>query len=81
MNTEHRKPLPGTQLDYFDTRAAVEAIQAGAYDKLHYTSPVLAEQLVRRSDPAMLTDALTQIVVEIVTTTRFPPTISDGFAT
>ncbi|MFG3696284.1 aconitase family protein, partial [Stutzerimonas stutzeri] len=62
MNTEHRKPLPGTQLDYFDTRAAVEAIQPGAYDKLPYTSRVLAEQLVRRCDPAMLTDALTQIV-------------------
>ena len=34
MNTEHRKPLPGTGLDYFDTREAIEAIQPGAYDKL-----------------------------------------------
>jgi 2-methylcitrate dehydratase (2-methyl-trans-aconitate forming) len=62
MNTEHRKPLPGTQLDYFDTREAVEAIQAGAYEKLPYTSRVLAEQLVRRCDPSMLTDALTQLI-------------------
>ncbi|MHB0764316.1 Fe/S-dependent 2-methylisocitrate dehydratase AcnD [Stutzerimonas sp. NM35] len=62
MNTEHRKPLPGTLLDYFDTRAAVEAIQPGAYDKLPYTSRVLAEQLVRRCDPAMLSDSLKQLV-------------------
>ena len=45
MNHEHRKPLPGTNLDYFDTRAAVEAIQAGAYDKLPYSSRVLAERV------------------------------------
>jgi len=62
MNTEHRKPLPGTQLDYFDTRAAVEEIQPGAYDKLPYTSRVLAEQLVRRCEPALLTDSLKQII-------------------
>ena len=62
MNTEHRKPLPGTLLDYFDTRAAVEAIQPGAYDKLPYTSRVLAEQLVRRCDPALLSDSLKQLI-------------------
>jgi hypothetical protein len=49
-NTAYRKPLPGTQLDYFDTRAAVDDIQSGAYDTLPYTSRVLAEQLVRRCD-------------------------------
>ena len=27
VNTQYRKPLPGTNLDYFDTQAAVEAIQ------------------------------------------------------
>jgi len=62
MNTQYRKSLPGTQLDFFDTRAAVEAIQPGAYDKLPYTSRVLAEQLVRRCDPAMLADSLKQII-------------------
>ncbi|WOG25423.1 Fe/S-dependent 2-methylisocitrate dehydratase AcnD [Endozoicomonas sp. 8E] len=62
MNIAHRKPLPGTQLDYFDTRAAVEAIQSGAYATLPYTSRVLAEQLVRRCDPETLTNALKQIV-------------------
>ncbi|AZD78465.1 Fe/S-dependent 2-methylisocitrate dehydratase AcnD [Pseudomonas chlororaphis] len=62
MNTEFRKPLPGTRLDYFDTRAAVEAIQPGAYDTLPYTSRVLAENLVRRCDPATLTDSLKQLI-------------------
>ncbi len=62
MNTKHRKPLPGTDLDYFDTREAVEAIAPGAYARLPYTSRVLAEQLVRRCDPDALTDALRQIV-------------------
>ncbi|PWE46214.1 Fe/S-dependent 2-methylisocitrate dehydratase AcnD [Pseudomonas prosekii] len=62
MNTEFRKPLPGTALDYFDVRAAVEAIQPGAYDSLPYTSRVLAENLVRRCDPATLTDSLKQFI-------------------
>ncbi len=62
MNTAHRKPLPGTKLDYFDARAAVNAIQSGAYDKLPYTSRVLAENLARRCDPASLTAALKQLI-------------------
>jgi len=62
MNTKYRKPLPGTRLDYFDARAAVEAIAPGAYDGLPYTSRVLAENLVRRCDPALLDDALRQLV-------------------
>tara|TARA_R110002167_G_scaffold23071_11_gene82140 strand:- start:7044 stop:9653 length:2610 start_codon:yes stop_codon:yes gene_type:complete len=62
MNTEYRKSLAGTELDYYDTRAAIEAIQPGSYAKLNYTSRVLAEQLVRRCDPTMLTDSLKQII-------------------
>ncbi|AST88861.1 Fe/S-dependent 2-methylisocitrate dehydratase AcnD [Ralstonia pseudosolanacearum] len=62
MNTAYRKPLPGTSLDYFDARAAVEAIAPGAYDTLPYTSRVLAENLVRRCDPATLTDSLRQLI-------------------
>ncbi len=62
MNTRYRKNLPGSALDYFDTREAVEAITPGAYDKLPYTSRVLAEQLVRRCDPTLLTDALKQLI-------------------
>ena len=62
MNKAFRKNLPGTQLDYFDTRAAVDAITPGAYDKLPYTSRVLAENLVRRCDPATLNDSLKQFI-------------------
>jgi iron-sulfur-dependent 2-methylisocitrate dehydratase len=62
MNTAYRKPLPGTKLDYFDARQAVDEIEPGAYDKLPYTSRVHAENLVRRCDPALLTDALKQLI-------------------
>lgn len=62
MNTNYRKPLPNSDLDYFDTREAVEAIKPGAYASLPYTSRVLAEQLVRRCDPTALTDSLSQII-------------------
>jgi len=67
MNTKFRKPLPGPlfkgqQLDYFDTREAVDAIQPGAYDRLPYTSRVLAENLVRRCDPRTLNDSLIQLI-------------------
>ena len=62
MNKSYRKPLPGTRLDYFDARAAVEAIAPGAYDGLPYTSRVLAENLVRRCEPSQLTDALKQLI-------------------
>lgn len=62
MNTQYRKPLPGTSLEYFDACAAVEAIRPGAYATLPYTSRVLAENLVRRCDPATLTDSLKQLI-------------------
>ena len=62
MNSTFKKSLPGTNLSYFDARAAVDAISPGAYDRLPYTSRVLAENLVRRCDPAMLTDFLKQLI-------------------
>jgi hypothetical protein len=39
MNSNYRKPLPGTGW-ITSTRAAVDAIQPGAWDKLPYTSRV-----------------------------------------
>ena len=67
MNYDYRKPLPGYKnngltIDFFDTREAIDAIKPGAYKTLPYTSRVLAEQLVRRCDPATLNDALKQII-------------------
>ena len=62
MNSNYRLSLPGTDLDYFDTRSAVEDIKSGAYKTLPYTSRVLAENLVRRCQPETLTDSLKQII-------------------
>ncbi len=62
MNTNYRKTLANSSLDYYDTREAVDAIEEGAYAKLPYTSRVLAENLVRRCEPEKLTDSLKQII-------------------
>ncbi|WP_282110846.1 Fe/S-dependent 2-methylisocitrate dehydratase AcnD [Shewanella algicola] len=62
MNTQYRKSLPGTKLDYFDTQEAVNAIEPGAYAKLPYCSRVFAENLVRRCSPDMLVDSLKQLI-------------------
>ena len=62
MNVQYRKNLPGTALDYYDAREAVEAIRAGAWAGLPYTSRVHAENLVRRCDPAILGQSLTQLI-------------------
>lgn len=66
MNYDYRKPLQdfmynGTPVDYFDTRSAIEDIAPGTFDKLPYTSRVLAEQLIRKCAPEHLTEALQQI--------------------
>ncbi len=62
MNSEFRRKLASTDLDFYDTRAAVEAITPGAYVKLPYTSKVLAENLVRRCEPSSLEASLKQII-------------------
>ncbi|MFM7385626.1 MAG: Fe/S-dependent 2-methylisocitrate dehydratase AcnD [Betaproteobacteria bacterium] len=62
MNTAYRTPLPGTALEYFDARAAVNAIASNAWDGLPYTARVLAENLVRRCDPDGLEDSLRQLI-------------------
>ncbi|EZQ17146.1 aconitate hydratase [Halopseudomonas bauzanensis] len=62
MNTQYRENLPGSDLDYYNAPAAVDAIQAGAWAKLPYTSRVLAEQLVRRCERDKLTAALEQLI-------------------
>ena len=62
MNSTHRKPLSGTALDYFDARAAVEALTPGAWARLPYSARVHAENLLRRADPAQLNDYLRQLI-------------------
>ncbi len=65
--TSFRKPLPGTRLDWYDARAAVEALAPGAYAGLPYTARVHAENIVRKAEllgtDAALRDAyLTQLI-------------------
>ena len=62
MNTKHRKPLPGTSLDYFDALAAVDALAPGAWERLPYTARVHAENIVRKADPAIVDECLRQII-------------------
>ena len=62
MNTAFRKNLPGTKLDFYDARAAVDAIQPGAWAKLPYTARVHAENLVRKAEPKMLAAYLKQLI-------------------
>ena len=62
MNTDYRKPLGDSGLDYFDAQAAVNSLEDGAYARLPYTSKVLAENLVRRCEPEQLNAALRQLI-------------------
>jgi iron-sulfur-dependent 2-methylisocitrate dehydratase len=62
MNNEFRKPLVGTSLEYFDARAAVNAIKPNAWDGLPYTARIHAENIVRKADPAIITDCLVQLI-------------------
>ncbi|HET8729887.1 MAG TPA: Fe/S-dependent 2-methylisocitrate dehydratase AcnD [Moraxellaceae bacterium] len=62
MNTQFRKNLPGTALDYFDARAAVEALKPGAWAGLPYTARVHAENIVRKADPAIINECLLQLI-------------------
>ena len=62
MNTDYRKPLPGTKLDWFDAPAAVDALKPGAWATLPYTARVHAENIVRKADPAMRDAYLAQLI-------------------
>jgi hypothetical protein len=62
MNTNYRKALSGTKLDWFDARAAVDAIKPGAWEGLPYTARVHAENIVRRADPARIDAYLGQLI-------------------
>lgn len=63
MTSQYRKPLPNSDLQFFDTRQAVNDITPDVYDKLPYTSRILAEQLVRKvTDSNELTAALKQLI-------------------
>jgi len=62
MNNSYRKYLPGTALDYFDAREAVEALRPGAWAQLPYTARVHAENIVRMAEPVDIAACLAQLV-------------------
>ena len=62
MNSKYRKKLPGSNVDYFDARQAVNDIEPGAYDRLSYTARLFAENLVRKAEPENLTEYLKQLI-------------------
>ncbi|MGL6313797.1 Fe/S-dependent 2-methylisocitrate dehydratase AcnD [Vibrio sp. WXL103] len=62
VNSRYRRRLLNSHLDYFDARAAVEALKPNSYQTLPYTSRVLAEQLVRRCSPEHLSASLLQLI-------------------
>ena len=62
MNSAYRKPLEGTNLDYFDAETAINEIKEDSYKNLPYTAKVLAENLVRRCDPEHLQASLEQLI-------------------
>lgn len=62
MNNQYRKPLPGTDLHWYDAREAVEALRPGAWATLPYTARVHAENIVRRADPDMRDAYLGQLI-------------------
>ncbi len=62
MNRNYLKKLPGTDLDYYDARAAVEDLRPGAWACLPYAARVLAEQLVRRCAPEALEASLLEVI-------------------
>ena len=62
MNSRFRKPLPGTALDCFDARAAVDALQPGAWQTLPYTARVHAENILRMAEPSRINDFLGQLI-------------------
>lgn len=62
IGKNYLEKLEGTDLEYYNVRKAVEEIQYGAFEKLNYTSRVLAENLLRKCPTADLRDSLVQII-------------------
>jgi 2-methylcitrate dehydratase (2-methyl-trans-aconitate forming) len=62
MTQSFRKPLVDTNLFFYDARAAVESLQPGSFARMPYTARVLAENVLRRAEPASQEAALRQLI-------------------
>jgi len=61
-NTKYLKKLEGFDTSFYDVKAAVEDITPGSFEKLNYTSRVLAENLLRKCPSTDLQDSLVQLI-------------------
>ena len=61
-NEKYLKKLDGLDVQYYDVKAAVEDITPGSFEKLNYTSRVLAENLIRKCPSEDLKDSLVQLI-------------------
>jgi len=61
-NTKYLKKLEGFDTSFYDVKAAVEDITPGSFEKLNYTSRVLAENLLRKCPSEDLKDSLVQLI-------------------
>ncbi len=62
-NEKYLKDLNGVNgVKYYDVKSAVEDISAGSFEKLNYTSRVLAENLLRKCPSEDLKDSLVQLI-------------------
>ena len=62
MNNRYLRKLDGADANYFDVEGVSNSIEPGAYSRLPYTSKVLAEQLIRRCEPAAVNASLSQLI-------------------
>lgn len=61
-NQKYLKKLEGHETSYYDVKAAVEDITPGSFEKMNYTSRVLAENLIRKCPSEDLKDSLIQLI-------------------
>lgn len=64
----YRKPLPNTNLEYFDAKSAINGILPQAYEKMPYCLRVFAENLLRNAhkadNPDMVQTGLKQLALQ-----------------
>ena len=64
----YRKPLPNTNLEYFDAKAAINEILPQAYEKMPYCLRIFAENLLRNAEkidnPEMVQTGLKQLALQ-----------------
>ncbi|MBS9782627.1 MAG: Fe/S-dependent 2-methylisocitrate dehydratase AcnD [Arcobacter sp.] len=61
-NEKYLKNLKEVEACFYDVKAAVEDIKEGSFEKLNYTSRVLAENLLRKCPSEDLEDSLIQLI-------------------